>query len=255
MFDLTGKVAIITGSSRGIGKSIAEQMAFHGANVVISSRKADACDKVVEAINGSIKDGSGEAFATPCNISHKHELQNLVEQTISHFGKIDILVCNAALSLHYGPLSGISDAAFDKMMSSNIKSNHWLCQMVLPGMVEREDGVIIIVSSIGGLQGSAELGMYGITKAADMALVRNLAIEYGPKNIRVNTIAPGLIRTDFSRAFIESGEKFNKRLADTPLRRIGEPDEVAGLAVFLASKAGGFTTGQTFIIDGGVTCC
>jgi NAD(P)-dependent dehydrogenase (short-subunit alcohol dehydrogenase family) len=254
MFDLTGKVAIITGSSRGIGKSIAEQMAFYGAKVVISSRKADACDNVVEEINENLKDRSGEAVAIPCNISHKSELQNIVDQTISHFGKIDILVCNAALSIHYGSLSGISDDAFDKMMNCNIKSNHWLCHMVLPGMVEREDGVIIIVSSIGGLQGSAELGMYGMTKAADMALVRNLAVEYGPKNIRVNAIAPGLIRTDFSRAFLEDKEKLGKRLANTPLRRIGEPDEVAGLAVYLASKAGGFTTGQTFIIDGGVTC-
>jgi NAD(P)-dependent dehydrogenase (short-subunit alcohol dehydrogenase family) len=253
MFDLTGKVAVITGSSRGIGKSIAEQMALHGANVVISSRKFDACNKVSEAINERVKDRGGEAIAISCNISHKSDLQNLVNRSISHFGKIDILVCNAAVNVYYGPLSGISDEAFDKIMNCNVKSNHWLCQMVLPGMVEREDGVIIIVSSIGGLRGSTVLGTYGMTKAADMALVRNLALEYGRKNIRVNAIAPGLIRTDFSRALWEDEEFLKKRVVDSPLNRIGEPDEVAGIAVYFASKAGSFTTGQTVNIDGGVT--
>jgi NAD(P)-dependent dehydrogenase (short-subunit alcohol dehydrogenase family) len=253
MFDLTGKVALITGSSRGIGKAIAEQMAIHGAKVVVSSRKADACDRLTDAINQMVKDGDGEAAAIPCNIASKEELQNLVDRTIDRFGQIDILVCNAAVNVYYGSISGISDEAFDKIMNCNVKSNHWLTQMALPGMIERKDGVIIIVASIGAMRGSIVLGTYGMTKAADLALVRNLAHEYGPMNIRANAIAPGLIRTDFSRALWENEEFLKKRTADSPLRRIGEPEEVAGAAIFLASKAGAFTTGQTIVIDGGVT--
>lgn len=253
MFDLTGKTAIVTGSSRGIGKSIAEQMALHGAKVVVSSRKADACEKVTRSINEMVKNGSGEAAAIPCNIAYKEQLQSLVDRTIEKFGRIDILVCNAAINVYYGSISGISDEAFDKIMNCNVKSNHWLTQMVLPGMVERKDGAIIIVASIGGLRGSTVLGTYGMSKAADLALVRNLAHEYGPDNIRANAIAPGLIRTDFSRALWENEEYLQKRVKDSPLRRIGEPDEVAGAAIFLASKAGAFMAGQTIVIDGGVT--
>jgi len=253
MFDLTGKVAVITGSSRGIGRAIAEQMALHGAKVVISSRKADVCEKVAGDINELVKNGSGEAAPIPCNISYKNDLQNLVDQTLRRFGKIDILVCNAAVNVHFGSLSKISDEAFDKTMNSNVRSSHWLCQMVLPGMVEREDGAIIIVASIGALRGSTVLGAYGMTKAADLALVRNLALEYGPKNIRVNAIAPAVVRTEFSRAFWENEKLLKERTAGTPLRRIGEPEECAGAAVFLASKAASFITGQVIVIDGGVT--
>jgi len=253
MFDLTGKVALITGSSRGIGKAIAEQMALHGARVVISSRKVDTCDRTAAEINELVKNGSGEAIPIPCNISYKEALQRLVDQTVQRFGQIDVLVCNAALSLHLGRLSGISDDAFDKMMHSNVKSNHWLCQMVLPGMVERKDGAIIVVSSVTAIRGTTVLGAYAMTKAADLALVRNLALEYGPKNIRVNAIAPALIRTDFSRTLCENETFVKNRLAETPLRRIGEPEDIAGVAVFLASKAASFITGQTIAVDGGVT--
>jgi NAD(P)-dependent dehydrogenase (short-subunit alcohol dehydrogenase family) len=253
MFDLSEKVALITGSTRGIGKAVAERMAFHGAKVVISSRKADACGAVAEAINRSVGGGKGEAAAIPCNITHKEQLKNLVDRTVERFGRIDILVCNAAVNVFYGSMGAIPDEAFDKTLSANVKSNHWLCQMVIPGMVERGGGVIIVVSSIGGLRGSEVLGTYGITKAADMALVRNIAVEYGPKNIRANTIAPGLIRTDFSRALWENEKFCAPRVAVTPLRRIGEPEEVAGAAVFLASDASSFMTGQTLVIDGGVT--
>jgi NAD(P)-dependent dehydrogenase (short-subunit alcohol dehydrogenase family) len=253
MFDLSAKVAVITGSTRGIGKAIAEQMALHGAKVVVSSRKSAACDEVAGRINEIVRHGPGEAVAVPCNISRKEELQDLVEQTLRRFGRIDILVCNAAVNVYFGPMAGISDEAFEKIMNCNVKSNHWLCRMVLPGMAERNQGVIIIVSSVAGLRGSEDLGTYGITKAADIALVRNIAVEYGPNNIRANAIAPGIIKTDFSRALWENKEYLKKRIASTPLRRIGEPEEIAGAAVFLASEAGSFMTGQTLVIDGGAT--
>lgn len=249
LFDLTGKVAVITGSSKGIGRAIAERMAEHGAKVVISSRKAPACEAVASAITAR----GGEAFVVPCNISRKEELQHLVDSTIARWGGIDILVCNAAVNPYYGPSIGISDEAFDRIMGSNVRSNFWLANMVLPQMAERGGGSIIIVSSIGGLRGSAMLGTYAISKAADMQLARNIAVEWGPKRIRANCIAPGLIRTDFARALWENPEIAQKRTRETPLQRIGEPDEIAGAAIYLASPAGSFTTGQTIVVDGGTT--
>ncbi|HBA36119.1 MAG TPA: short-chain dehydrogenase, partial [Gammaproteobacteria bacterium] len=188
----------------------------------------------------------------PANISHKEALENLVAQTRTQLGKIDILVCNAASNPYYGPMTGISDDQFDKIMSNNIKSNHWLCSMVLPEMQARKEGVIIIISSIGGLMGHTTLGAYGLSKAADMALARNIAVEYGPDNIRANAIAPGLIKTDFARALWDNPEYLKKTMTGCPLRRIGEPNEIAGAAVFLASDAGRYMTGQTLVIDGGV---
>ena len=253
MFDLSGKTALITGSSRGIGKAIAKQMLLHGANVVISSRKADACEMVCNELNNLTDQASPRAISIPCNISKKDELEQLVTKTKEEFGKVDILVCNAAVNPHFGPMSTIPDSAFDKILSSNIKSNHWLCQMVLPGMAERNEGSIIIISSIAGLTGNPVLGTYGISKAADMALTRNLAVEYGAANIRTNTLAPGLIKTDFSQTLWANESILKQALGHTPLGRIGDPDEVAGAAVFLASDAGRYITGQTLVIDGGST--
>lgn len=251
LFDLTGKVAIITGSTKGIGKAIAEQMALHGAAVVVSSRKQDACEAVTAEINELVKDGVGSAISIPCNIGHKDQLQSLVDETRKQLGKIDILVCNAAVNPFFGSMADIPDSAFEKIMDSNIKSNHWLCQMVIPEMVERKDGSIIIVSSIGGLNGSPILGAYCISKAADMQLARNIAVEYGACNVRANTIAPGLIKTYFSRALWENPEILKEAVSDSALKRIGEPEEIGGVAVMLASKAGAFITGQTLIVDGG----
>jgi len=253
LFDLSNKVAVVTGSSKGIGRSIATAMAEHGARVVISSRKPDPCAEVAADINARCADHTGEAIAIPANIGVKEELQALVDQTRAHWGQIDVLVCNAAVNPYYGPAMDIPDGAFDKIMSSNIKSNHWLCQMVVPEMIERKDGSIMIVSSVGGLKASTVIGAYNISKAADFALVRNLAAEYGPHNVRVNAIAPGLIRTDFARALWENPETLRAATSTTPLRRIGEPDELAGVAVYLASRAGSFATGQNFIVDGGQT--
>jgi NAD(P)-dependent dehydrogenase (short-subunit alcohol dehydrogenase family) len=249
LFDLTGKVALITGSSKGIGRAIAEAMAAFGAKVVVSSRKAAACEEVRDAIVAK----GGQAIVVPCNIGSKEELLRLVDETKKAYGAIDILVCNAAVNPHFGPSQEIPDSAFDKVMASNVRSNHWLCQMAIPGMAERGSGVVIIVSSIGGLRGSGHLGAYSISKAADMQMARNLAVEWGPRNVRVNCIAPGLVRTDFARALWEDPTIYANTVRTYPLRRIGEPPEIAGAAVFLASAAGSFTTGQTIVVDGGAT--
>jgi NAD(P)-dependent dehydrogenase (short-subunit alcohol dehydrogenase family) len=251
LFDLTGKVALITGSSRGIGRAIALRMAEHGARVVISSRKRDACQIVVDQIAAT--QGPGRAVAIAASISSKEDLANLVRETETAFGAIDILVCNAASNPYFGPLAGIGDDQFRKILDNNILSNHWLVRLAAPKMIERQDGAIIIVSSIGGLKGSSMLGAYNVSKAADMQLARNYAVEYGPHNVRVNCIAPGLVRTDFARALWENPATLKAATATAPLRRIGEPDDIAGAAVFLASPAGRFVTGQVLVVDGGVT--
>lgn len=251
LFDLKGKVAVITGSSRGIGRAIAGRMAEQGARVVISSRKLEACRQAADEINAL--HGEGTALAVAANISSKEDLRQLVDATNAAFGAIDILVCNAASNPYYGPMAGIADEQFRKILDNNVIANHWLVQMVAPAMIERRDGAIIIVSSIGGLRGSPVIGAYNVSKAADMQLARNLAVEFGPHNVRVNCIAPGLIRTDFARALWEDPERLRQVNETAPLRRIGEPDEIAGTAVYLASRAGSFVTGQTIVVDGGVT--
>lgn len=251
LFDMTGQVAIITGSSRGIGKAIAEEMAVQGAKVVISSRKQDACDAVAAEINA--RHGEGTAIAKAANISSKESLQALVDETRKAFGKITTLVCNAASNPYYGPALGITDEQFRKILDNNILSNHWLVSMVAPEMLERGEGSITIISSIGGLKGSPIIGAYGISKAADMQMARNFATEFGSRGVRVNCIAPGLIRTDMARALWEEPETLKKSTAAAALKRIGEPPEIAGAVVFLASRAGAFTTGQTIVCDGGAT--
>ncbi len=248
-FDLTGKVAIVTGSSRGIGRSIAEHLAAAGARVVVSSRKAPACEEVAQAIRAA----GGEAVAIPANIGDKGQLENLVNETRRHWSRIDVLVCNAASNPYYGPMAQMPDDAFNKILQNNVVSSHWLANLVLPGMAERKDGVVIIVSSIGGLKGTGVLGAYAISKAADMQLARNLAVEWGRHNIRINCIAPGLVKTDFARALWENPETLRRYETLTPLGRIGEPDDIGGIAAFLASPAAAFITGQTIVADGGVT--
>jgi NAD(P)-dependent dehydrogenase (short-subunit alcohol dehydrogenase family) len=248
LFDLSGKVAIVTGSTKGIGKAIARALAAHGARGVISSRKSDACDAVAQ----EIRDEGGEAMAIPCHIGKKEELENLVTRTREAWGQIDILVENAAVNPFYGSSLDIPDSAFEKVMQVNIQANTWLCSLVIPEMRERKDGSIIIVSSVGGISGSTTIGAYCISKAADMQIARNLAVEFGPDNIRVNCIAPGLVKTDFARALWEDPKAEKISIAQTPLRRLGDPEDIAGAAVYLASKAGSWTTGQTIVVDGGV---
>jgi NAD(P)-dependent dehydrogenase (short-subunit alcohol dehydrogenase family) len=249
LFDLAGKVALVTGSTKGIGKAIAERLAEHGAKVVVSSRKAEACNEVAAGINQAR--GAKVALPIACNINYKDQLQALVEETRAKLGPIDVLVCNAAVNPAYGSMSEIKDEAFDKILGANIRSNHWLAQLVLPDMIAKRDGAIIIVSSIGGYRGSTSIGTYCISKAADLQLARNLAVENGPHNVRVNCIAPGLVKTDFARALWDTPDGERRASSGTPLRRLGEPDDIAGAAVFLASRAGAWMTGQSIIIDGG----
>jgi dehydrogenase/reductase SDR family member 4 len=248
-FDLKGKVALVTGGTRGIGRSIAEELARAGAKVAVCSRKAEACEQTQAEL---VRLGY-EALAKPCNVSRREELQALVDATKDKWGAIDIVVANAASNPYYGPLTGISDEAFDKIMANNVKSVLWLAAMTLPGMAERGGGSYIVVGSIGGILANTVIGAYGISKAADHHLVRNLAAEWGPKNVRVNAIAPGLIKTEFARALWEDEKRRTERINATPLRRLGEPQDIGGIAVFLASPAAAFITGQCIVADGGVT--
>lgn len=249
LFSLKGKVAIVTGSSRGIGRATAEMFAAAGARVVVSSRTAEACEPVADAI----RKAGGEALVVPCHIGKKEDLQNLVDETLKAWGQIDTLVCNAAINPTYGPMSDLTDEAFDKIMGTNVRSTFQLCNMVLPGMAEAGGGSVVILSSIAAIRGNAVIGAYGISKAAEASLARNLAVEWGPKNIRVNALAPGLIKTDFARALWEDPVRLKRAENQTPLRRIGDPIDIAGTALFLASDAAAYMTGQTIVADGGET--
>jgi len=247
LFDLTGKIALVTGATRGIGRSIAEELGKAGAKVAICSRKTDACAET----EADLARSGIEVLAMPCNVSRKEELQALVDATRARWGRIDIVVANAATNPYYGPLTGIGDEAFDKIFANNLKSVLWLAAMTLPGM--SAGGSFILVGSIGGIIANTVIGAYGMSKAAAHHLVRNLAAEWGPKNVRVNAIAPGLIKTEFARALWEDPKRAEERVSNTPLRRLGEPRDIGGIAVFLASPAAAFITGQCIVADGGVT--
>jgi len=251
LFNLTGRVAVITGASRGIGREIAVRMAEQGAKVVVSSRSLEATRRVEDAINAA--SGPGTAIAVAANISSKDDLIHLTERTHEAFGRIDILVCNAATNVHFGSLSTITDQQFRKILDNNVLSNHWLIQLVVPEMVARQDGAITIVSSIGGMQGSALIGAYNISKAASLQLARNLAVELGPHNIRVNCVAPGLVRTEFARALWQDPKIARAVVSSTPMKRLAEPDDIAGAVVFLSSPAARHVTGQAIVVDGGLT--
>lgn len=251
LFDMTGKVAVITGSTKGIGRAIAEEMARLGARVVISSRKADACEQVA----AELKAQGFDAMAVPCHVGRKDDLQNLVDRTNEAWGAIDVLVCNAATNPVYGTTSEMTDEAWDKIMDTNVKSTFWLTNMVLPQMAEKGEGAVVLLSSIAGLRGNTTIGTAGVSKAAEAALARNLAVEWGPKGIRVNSIAPGLIKTDFAKALWEDPVRVKRAEDKTPLRRIGDPVDIAGLAVFLSTRASAYITGQVIVADGGETIC
>jgi NAD(P)-dependent dehydrogenase (short-subunit alcohol dehydrogenase family) len=249
LFDLQGKTALVTGATRGIGKSIAEELARAGARVAICSRKAEACEQT----RLEFERQGFQVLARPCNVSRKDELQALVDAAAARWGAIDIVVANAASNPYYGPLTGIGEEAFDKIFANNLKSVLWLAGMTLPGMASRGGGSFILVGSIGGIVANTVIGAYGLSKAAGHHLVRNLAAEWGPKNVRVNAIAPGLIKTEFARALWEDPKRAEERVSNTPLRRLGEPRDIGGIAVFLASPAAAFVTGQCIVADGGVT--
>lgn len=249
LFDLTGKVALLTGASKGMGYAMAEGLAEHGARVVVSSRKLDQCEAACERINAGI--GAARAVPVACNIGYKEQLQALVGETRRRLGPIDILVANAGVNPFYGPMAEIPDSAFDKIMNSNVRSNHWLCQMAAQDMVERGGGSIMITASTGAFTPSLSLGTYAISKLADIALVRNLALEYGPKGVRANAICPGLVKTDFARALWDNETARRNAETNTPLRRLGEAEDLKGIAVFLASAASAYVTGQAIAVCGG----
>ena len=251
LFDLTGRVALITGASKGIGKAMTAALAAHGATVIVSSRKIDQCEAAAAEINEAC--GAERAIPIAANAGRKEELQALVDATRERAGSVDVLVGNAAVNPHYGPISEIPDEAYDKIMGTNVRSNLWLARMVIPDMVEKGRGSIMFTSSIGAFRPSPMLGTYGMSKLALIGLVRNLALEFGPKGIRVNAICPGLIRTDFARALWEDPAAEKRVNEDTPLRRLGEPDDLAGVAVYLASDASRYMTGQALTVCGGIS--
>lgn len=249
LFDLTGKVALLTGASKGMGLAMAQALASHGATVVISSRKQDQLDAAASAINEAC--GSQRAHAVAANAGRKQELQALVDKTRELAGPIDILVGNAGVNVHYGNISEIPDEAYEKTMATNVQANLWLARMVAPDMIEKGSGSMMFTSSVGAFKPSLTLGLYGTSKLALIGLVRNLALEYGPKGIRANAICPGLVRTDFAKALWDNPEAEERANSQIPLRRLGEADDFGGVAVFLASDASRYMTGQALTICGG----
>lgn len=253
LFDLTGRVALTSGSSKGMGRAMAEALAECGARVVVSSRKLDQCEKAAAEINAHV--GAERAIAIACNVGYKEQLQKLVDETRARLGSIDILLANAGVNPFYGPSADIPDDAFDKIMSSNVKAMHWLAHMVAKDMVAKGRGSIIVTSSVGAFNPSTTLGTYAISKAADLALIRNLAAEYGPRGVRANAICPGLIKTDFARALWDNPAAAKRAGETIPLRRLGEAEDFKGVAAFLASDASTYVTGQALTVDGGSNMC
>ena len=249
LFDLTGKVALLTGASKGMGRAMAEALAIHGATVVISSRKQDQLDAAAAQINEVC--GAQRVHAVAANAGHKDQLQALVDRTHDIAGPVDIVIGNAGVNIHYGKISEIPDEAYQKTMATNVQANLWLARMVAPDMIEKGSGSMIFTSSIGAFKPSETLGLYGTSKLALIGLVRNLALEYGPKGIRANAICPGLVRTDFAKELWDNPEAEKRANSQIPLRRLGEPEDFQGLAVFLASDASRYMTGQALTVCGG----
>ena len=249
LFDLQGKTALLTGASKGMGKAMAQALAEQGAKVMISSRKLGQCEAVAAEINERC--GAERAYSFACNAGYKEQLQALVDATHEHIGSIDILVANAGVNPFQGPMKAISDDAYDKIMSTNVKANHWLAQMVAPDMLAKGTGSMMFTSSVGAFTPSLALGTYNISKLALIALVRNLAAELGPQGLRANAICPALIRTDFAQALWDNPEAEQRAKEQIPLRRLGEADDLKGIAVFLASDASAYITGQALTVCGG----
>jgi NAD(P)-dependent dehydrogenase (short-subunit alcohol dehydrogenase family) len=253
LFDLSGKVALITGSSRGIGLASAQRMAQHGAKVVICGRKAEACEAAAATINADPGSATGGAIAVACNIGRKAELQHVVDTALATWGRIDIVMANAAIHPWTGSVLDLPDETFNKFMQVNVQSSIWLAQMTVPGMLERGYGRFILVASVVGLLGDAVTGTYGLTKAADMQFVRNMTMEFAGRGLCANTIAPGTFKTEMARSQWEDEELVRWYRQRNPSQRFGEVDEIAGVAVMLASPAGGYINGQTIAVDGGHT--
>ncbi len=248
-FDLTGRVAIVTGASRGIGKAIAETYARAGAKVVLASRKQEALDEAAEAIRAS----GGEAIGIAAHNGDRNALKALVEKTATHYGRLDILVNNAATNPHYGALLEAADSFWQKTIEVNLMGNVWLSQAAVPAMRANGGGKIINVASIVGLNPGRYQGIYSVTKAGVISLTKTLAVELGADNIQVNAIAPGLVQTKFAQALWGNPDLLDRVLARTPAGRIGQPADITGMALYLASAASDFTTGAVFVLDGGAT--
>jgi NAD(P)-dependent dehydrogenase (short-subunit alcohol dehydrogenase family) len=249
LFDLHGQVALITGATGGLGQAIAEAMADAGATLVLSDCDAAACEAVV----GRLRAAGHAAHAVPCDLACTDAIPAMVDTAIGCCGRIDILVCNAGVQGPAGPIGETGDGDWEQVMGINLKSALRLCSSVIPAMAARGSGAVILMSSIAGLRGNRAIGLYGLSKAGLAQLARNLAVEWGPQGVRVNAISPGLIRTPLAKQLLADETFMARRLALTPLRRVGEPPEVAGLAVMLAARAGGFITGQNLVVDGGTT--
>jgi NAD(P)-dependent dehydrogenase (short-subunit alcohol dehydrogenase family) len=247
LFDLTDKVALVTGGTSGIGAAIAEQFALAGARVVIASEDAAECEQVAAGMRRNGHAVTGAA----CDVTYRREVEDLVAAVTELHGRVDIMVCSAGVAPPAGPIASTTDRDWDRTMTINLRCLLWLTNLVIPGMAERRDGSVIFISSIAGLRGNKALGLYGLSKAGSAQLARNLAVEWGPSNVRVNAISPGVIETRFAVPMLNDADLTTRRIALTPLRRIGKPHEVAGVALLLASRAGAFITGQNIVVDGG----
>lgn len=247
LFDLQGKTALITGATRGIGLAIASLFGQAGARLIISSESVDDCQRVAEQLN----EAGMVALPMAADLTDRQAVEALADRALNVFGVIDVLVCNAGVAPHLGGLADASPEDWELTMTVNLRSVHWLTSQLLPGMARQGGGSVVLMSSIAGLRGNKALGLYGLSKAALAQMARNLAVEWGPSNVRVNAICPGIVQTEFARPLTDNPVLMERRLQATPLRRAGSPDEVAALALLLATPGGAFITGQSLVVDGG----
>lgn len=245
LFDLHGRRALVTGATGGLGIAICEALAMHGAELIVSDIEASAC----EDLAGRLRDAGQRARGIAADLS-RHEP---VDALVAAAGAVDVLVCNAGIQGPAGPLGALADADIDRVLEVNLKSALRLTQALVPGMAARGGGSVILMSSIAGLRGNRAIGLYGLSKAALAQLARNLAVEWDPHGVRCNAVSPGLIRTPLAEPLLADAAFMQRRLAQTPLRRVGEPHEIAGVVVMLAAQAGAFINGHNLVVDGGTT--
>lgn len=247
LFDLTGQRALVTGATGGLGRAMVDALASHGAQVVASDRDAHACEATANAWRAQ----GLNVQARPADLLDMDDVNRLADAVLNEHGGVDVIVHNAGIQGPAGPMGNVSVDDWDAVMTVNLRSAHVLTSRLVPAMAGRGGGSVVLLSSIAALRGNRSIGLYGLSKAALSQMARNLAVEWGPSGVRVNAIAPGLIRTPLASGLMADSTFMGRRLALTPLRRVGEPHEVAGVVLMLAGKAGGFITGQTLVVDGG----